>query len=153
MPRSRFNQIYCCERIVETLLKSLITKKQLSPQEKKLLSYKKDCRNMVAESRSKSRFAIAKRRAIGHQAFRHAEKQILDQLHNISEEIIEEVEVKVDKVKKKRWRKVSDSPLGEFVAVQLNTRQNRGINANLKESNILRKAQKQCLHKWILRRW
>lgn len=132
---------------------TLTTKKRLSPQEKKLLSYKKDCRNMVAESRSKSRFAIAKRRSFGHQAFRHAEKQILDQLHNISEEVIEEVQAKVDKVKKKRWRKVSDSPLGEFVTVQLNTREKYGINANSKKSNLLSEAEKQDFHQWRSRRW
>ncbi|MGI9055788.1 MAG: hypothetical protein ACR2F2_08310, partial [Pyrinomonadaceae bacterium] len=96
-----------------------MNRKQLTPQEKKLLSYLKDTRNTYGESRSRSRFAIAKRKAIGHQALRHEQKIILKKISEINDDEIEKIESRMKAVKPKKWRKFSDAPLGEFVSILL----------------------------------
>ena len=113
-----------------------MNRKQLTPQEKKLLSYTKDCRNMVAESRSRSRFAIAKRRAMSHQSFRLVQKQTIKRLIIEVEPEFEMLENKERASRIKSWRKLSDKPLGNFVAVLLRQRKKYGINSNLKISNL-----------------
>ena len=126
---------------------------KLTPQEKKQLSYEKDCRNMFAESRSLSRFAIAKRRAMSHQSFRLAQKQIIKRLIVEDEPVFETIENKEKELKTKSWRKMSDRPLGNFVAVQLRQRTKYGINSNLKISIILLKSKAKTLTRWRLTRW
>lgn len=108
---------------------------------------------MIAESRSKSRFAIAKRKAGVNQAFRHAQKQILSQLNETSEAACEVVENEVEKVRKHSWRKISDSPLGEYLSVQILTRQKQGMNEILKESDLLKEAEKEDFRIWRKNRW
>lgn len=130
-----------------------MNRKQLTPQEKKLLSYLKDTRNTYGESRSRSRFAISKRKAIHHQALRHEQKIILSKIINVNEEEVENLESKVKSVKPKQWRKVSDSTLGEFVSILLNNRKRSGINSTLKTSKILAKAKSRSSKSWVKNRW
>ena len=113
----------------------------LTPQEKKLLSYVKDTRNTYGESRARSRFAIAKRKSIGHQALRHEQKLILNKTLKAPEEEIEIIEAKVKSVKPKKWRKCADKPLGKYVAGQLERRY--GVQDVAKQSSILKKAKKR----------
>ena len=108
---------------------------------------------MVAESRSRSRFAIAKRRAMSHQAFRLAQKQTIKRLINEQEPEFETIENKERALKIKSWRKLSDSPLGEFVSVLLRTRKKYGINSKLKTSKILIKSKRKSSIQWRSSRW
>ena len=130
-----------------------MNRKKLTPQEKKLLSYSKDCRNMIAESRSRSRFAIAKRRAMSHQAFRLAQKQTIKKIITQSEPEFEAVENNEKAFKLKSWRKLSDKPLGNFVAVQLKKRRKYGINSNLKISKILLQSASKSFPRWRTSCW
>lgn len=116
-----------------------MNRKQLTPQEKKLLTYLKDTRNTYGESRARSRFAIAKRKAIGHQAMRHEQKLILNETLKAPNEEIEIIESKMKSVEPKRWRKYPDKPLGKFVAGQLEKRY--GDQSTKKQRRILKKAK------------
>ncbi len=116
----------------------------------------KDTRNTYGESRSRSRFAIAKRKAIGHQALRHEQKIILNKIVDVvdvNEEEIEKIESQLKSVKPKKWRKVPDSPLGEFVSMLLNNRKLSGVNSTLKTSKILAKAKQRSTKSRSRNRW
>ena len=130
-----------------------MNRKQLTPQEKKILSYLKDTRNSYGESRSRSRFAIAKRKAIGHQALRHEQKIILNKIVDVNEEEVEKIESQVKSVKPKKWRKCPDAPLGEFVSILLDKRKRSGVNKTLKISKILAKAEGKSPKRWSRDRW
>ncbi len=127
--------------------------KFLTPQDKKRLSYLKDTRNTYAESRSRSRFAIAKRKAYGHQALRHEQKLILKELAKLAEEERDNIEAKMKSVQPKKWRKYADRPLGEFVTMLLYNRKKRGVNDKLKTSKILARAERESPKRWIRIRW
>ena len=116
-----------------------MNRRRLNPKEKKLLSYLKDTRNVYGESRSRSRFAIAKRKSIGHQALRHEQKLILNRTLKSTEEEIEIIESKVKSVKPKRWDKYADKPLGKYVAGRLEKRY--GLRGAAKQSEILLEAK------------
>jgi hypothetical protein len=130
-----------------------VKRKRLTPQEKKLLSYTKDTRNTYAESHSRSRFSIARNKAYGHQALRHSQKLALKTLTKVTNEEIDIVEAKMKSVEPKRWRKFADSLLGEFVSILLKVREERGINEELKTSQILEKARRKARLKWRSNRW
>ena len=132
-----------------------MNRKNLTPQAKKLLSYLKDTRNTYGESRSRSRFAIAKRKAYGHQSLRHEQKIIIKEVLKVTYEEIETIEAKMNSIEPKKWRKYADSPLGEFVSVLLKSRKVRGINKDLKSSDILEKAELKSKgkSKWHYSRW
>jgi len=115
----------------------------LTPQEKKLLSYLKDTRNTYGESRSRSRYAIAKRKAYGHQALRHEQKLILKEVVKVTSEEIENVEADMKSVEPKKWRKYADASLGEFVSILLSGRKMRGTNEKIKISKILTRAEQK----------
>ena len=116
-----------------------MNRKQLTPQEKKLLSYLKDTRNVYGESRARSRFAIAKRKSIGRQALRHEQKLTLNRTLKSTEEEIEIIESEMKSVKPKRWRKYADQTLGKYVAGQIEKRYE--ISSAAKQSKILLKAK------------
>lgn len=118
-----------------------------------MLSYKKDRRNMIAESRSLSRISIAKKRANSHQSFRHAQRQIIIELVKRAESDFDALEKKERVFKVKGWRKWADSSLGEFVSVLLKTRHRRGINKSLKNSKILRQVERKSPVVWSRSRW
>lgn len=115
-------------------------KRVRTPQEKKLLSYSKDGRNTVAEARSKSRKAIAKRKAMANRALRHAESAAVAKIDQLGED----VEVTVARSGRKSWKKISDAPLGEYVARTLNRRAGRGMNPGTRSSALLKKGRKKA---------
>ena len=108
-------------------------KKFLSPQEKKLLSYKKDCRNTYGERGSHSRHAISAHRARDHRAFRHRINLILNDAETNNPELLESVEAKARSVRKSNWSKCSDQPLSVVVTRKLKRRNMFGINATMKK--------------------
>ncbi len=128
-------------------------RKRITPQEKKLLSYVKDTRNSYGESGARSRFAIAKRKSIHHQALRHEKKLILKETIKVSAEEFEIIESKMKSVEPKRWRKFADSPLGEIISNSLIGRELNGMNENLKRRIILQKAKKRWKPKSRYSRW
>lgn len=127
-------------------------KSKFTPQEKKILSYRKDRRNMYGESRSRSRFAIAKRRAKRHQTFRHHQKQIIAETIKTNADFDSLLSTE-KALKIKGWRKVSDESLGEFVSVLLGIRKTSGSNKELKTSGLLKQAERYSPKPWRNRRW
>ena len=107
--------------------------RNLSPQEKKVLSYSKDGRNTVAESRGKAHKAIAIRKAGANRALRRAESLVADEATRDPEN----VEVFVARVGRKSWRKIPDSPLAEYVAARLRNRNARGMSKSGESSSLL----------------
>jgi hypothetical protein len=108
-------------------------KRPTNPQEKKLLSYAKDGRNTVAESRSIAHKTVAKRKATANRALRRAEAVA-------SAEAVrspEDSDGFVARIGRKSWQKIPDAPLGEFVAARLRNRKARGMNDSEKASTLL----------------
>lgn len=104
-------------------------KKSRSPQEKKLLSYKKDCRNTYGEG-SYSRHAIAAHKARDHRAYRRQINQILtgNEIHDV--DLLEEVDVEAKSVAESSWRKYPDEPLAKVLESKLERREYKEINKN-----------------------
>lgn len=111
-------------------------KKSPSPQEKKLLSYKKDRRNTYGERGSHSRHAIAAHKARDHRAYRRQANQILSGNEVHRADLLEEVDVKVKSVRESSWRKSPDEPLGKVVERKLERRKDRRINASMKKTLV-----------------
>jgi len=107
--------------------------RNLSPQDKKVLSYSKDGRNTVAESRGKAHKAIAIRKAAANRALRRAESIVADEATRDPEH----VDVFVARVGRKSWRKIPDSPLAEYVDARLKNRNARGMNKFRKSASLL----------------
>ena len=114
-------------------------KRELTPQEKKLLSYAKDGRNAVAESRGVARKAIARRKAKANRALRHAESQALSAAAPDAD-----ADVFVGRIGRRSWKKVPDAPLGEYVAARLGVRADIGMNDSEKTSDTLAKGRKRA---------
>lgn len=127
-----------------------MNRKQLTPQEKKLLTYLKDTRNVYGES-SRSRFTITKRKTFRRQALRHEQNLILKKTLKVSAEEIEIIESEVKAVKPKNWRKYADKPLGKVVAGKLQGRY--GDRRQEKQSEILKKAKNRTPVKSRYDRW
>jgi hypothetical protein len=107
-------------------------KKRRTPQEKKLLSYEKDCRNTYGERGSHSRYAITLRKAINRRTDRHRVNQLLQNVESDLVGSLEQAELKVKVVVKHSWRKYADCPLGEVVKRKLERREKMGMNATTK---------------------
>ena len=105
-----------------------------SPQEKKLLSYKKDRRNTYGERGSHSRHAIAVHKARDHRAYRRQANQILSGDDINQSDLRDEVDIEVKSVRKSSWRKYPDQPLGKVVKRKLERREASGINATVKKT-------------------
>ena len=82
-----------------------MTKRRLTPQEKKVLSYAKDCRNVYGENDKSSRKAIPRRKKQQRQNERRVLKANLKKSVEGSEELV------IERPKLGMWRKVSDEPL------------------------------------------
>src|SRR5438552_3637604 len=98
--------------------------RKLTPQEKKALSYIKDGRNTVAESRSAANKAISKRKAKANRAYRRALTIKLDQEVSTSEEL----DTFVARTGRKSFKKTADTPLAIYVSARLDVRLERGMN-------------------------
>ncbi len=104
-----------------------------SPQEKKALSYAKDCRNDYGENSLASLKSIRRNKRTPNRADRHREHQVLAGATGVRiDEVAEQVEVKLLAKKSmwltKRWRKYRDAPLAEIVENRLRRRVQLGIN-------------------------
>lgn len=96
-------------------------KKQRTPQEKKKLSYEKDRRNTYGESRVSSVKSIKRRKRGANRVFRRGNKRVAQlSVVSIESDTDEKAirELGKMKMKKKRWRKSPDTPLGEYIERQ-----------------------------------
>lgn len=100
-------------------------KQARSPQEKKVLSYSKDRRNTVAESRSTAHKGISQSKAKAKRALRRAETV----LAAASPVEGDDVDTFVAKTGRKSFRKIPDSPLVEYVTARLRGRKTAGMNS------------------------
>jgi hypothetical protein len=115
-------------------------KRTRTPQEKKELSYAKDGRNTFAESRGKAHKAIALRRAKAHRAFRRAEARALA---GAAEQA--DADVFVARIGRRSFHKLPDAPLGEYVALRLESREIGEMNADDKRSGLLAAGRKRAV--------
>lgn len=113
-------------------------KRELTPQEKKLLSYAKDGRNTFAESRGIAHKAIARRKAKANRAFRHEESRALQSALGGDDDVF------VARISRKSWQKFPDAPLGEYVAARLGRRSENGMNAADKGSDLATAGRKRA---------
>ena len=116
-------------------------KRFLTPQEKKVLRYKKDRRNTFAESRSSSRKAIASRKALASRSLRHAQNVALTR----SLALLDDADPIARKTGTNSWRKIPDSPLADYVGRKLKFRAMRGMNKPQQVSALLRKARQKLV--------
>jgi hypothetical protein len=121
-------------------------KRPTSPQQKKVLSYSRDRRNLAAKSFSTSgaaaRFSVALRKKKANRALRKAERVSL--ATTIAKNI--EAEPFVARTGRRSWRKISDSPLAEKVA-------KRGSASALKSSLRASGARKAKSKRLVPKTW
>lgn len=82
--------------------------KHLSPQQKKLYSLQKDCRNSYGENDKSSRTAIRARKRWVNRSYRRTVQQQLQHVDEYTQQHIADVQ-------RKKWCKVGDQPLGEIL--------------------------------------
>ncbi|OJJ19194.1 hypothetical protein BKI52_20495 [marine bacterium AO1-C] len=102
-------------------------KTRKTPQEKKRLSYLKDCRNAYGESDKGSRTSIRFRKRYVNKAYRKTIRQNLlakGELHD--EQVVDDIQNKVLAVKRKFWQKAEDMPLGEYIQQRRSYRRQQG---------------------------
>jgi len=98
--------------------------KRKTPQEKKALSYAKDRRNAYGESDKGSRKSIRRNKTFPSRAYRKAVNDILQgAVGEIDLAKAESVDVKAKEIKRRKWKKYPDKPLGEIVASRLERRE------------------------------
>lgn len=116
-------------------------KKFKSPQEKKTLSYEKDCQNVYGENDKGSRKAIPKRKALANRKIRKAAKKDLqDQVDG------KEKSGRLERLKKNKWRKDPDRPLGENLDWRENIPvigRNRDMKSDLRKEAVKRLRRKR----------
>ncbi|HVE56510.1 MAG TPA: hypothetical protein VNB22_06755, partial [Pyrinomonadaceae bacterium] len=94
--------------------------KRKTPQEKKTLSYAKDCRNTYMANDKASRKNIPLRKAGVNRGYRKKVNQVLQQISSdIDLEKAELAESETRSVKREDWKKCSDEPLGKVVERKL----------------------------------
>ena len=89
----------------------------MTPQRKKQLSYRRDCRNGYGENSKSSRKNIPLRRARKHRRYRHAVKQAI--VGSTDHDLLQSA---VAEVRREDRQKVSDIPLAEHIRVQMRRR-------------------------------
>ena len=102
-------------------------KKERSPQERKALSYARDCRNAYGENDKASRKLIPLRKAQESRQDRRKIAQELGSLPPLEEEVADLIEgsARHDMARVGGWKKASDRPLGKAVASRLEARESR----------------------------
>ena len=95
-------------------------KRQRSPQEKKALSYERDCRNDYGESPHGSRKAIPAHKTRQHQQIRRSAKQALQMAERGDDEAVALVEsdIRQEIARVGRWKKHPDRALGDFLILR-----------------------------------
>src|ERR1051325_6606143 len=99
-----------------------------TPQQKKALSYAKDCRNNYGESDKGSRKAIPQRKAGVNRGYRRRINQILSGKELNNPDQIDFIDSKVKNVRRMYWKKAADEPLGAFVKRKLERRRTHAGN-------------------------
>lgn len=114
-----------------------------TPQEKKALSYAKDCRNTYGENDKSSRKNIPLRKAKVNRGYRKKVNQVLREAKgNVDLEKFDLVESAARNIKRDYWKKCADEPLGEVVERKLERREKHagnGKTARKKVREFLRK--------------
>lgn len=123
-----------------------MAKRKRSPQEKKVLSYTKDRRNMVAEMRSIAHRAISKRKVMANQALRTATRKAVAKQVRAAPDA-ESIDVFVPRTGARSWRKSPDVPLATYLEFKIESRPRRGKSSRAKQSPLLDKAQKTARRK------
>jgi hypothetical protein len=103
-----------------------------TPQQKKQLSYDKDRRNTYGERGAHSRHAIRENKDNTERSRRHNENQTLQAVvAAVDDEQLMAIEnaVKSSPARKKRFRKVPDTPLREVIPNKLAYRIRQGMGA------------------------
>jgi hypothetical protein len=91
--------------------------KRRTPQEKKMLSYERDRRNVYGQSPHAARKHIPLRKAQRNRANRHYENQKADyQGPALDVDMADELESLIFHRAPQKWEKYPDAPLGEVVA-------------------------------------
>ena len=107
-------------------------KKVLSPQEKKVLSYKKDRRNTYGERGSHSRHAIESHNNRDRRAFRRKINQVLAIAQKADIEDTDGLTAQAKNVRRRNWKKCADQSLRKVVEEKLERREHCGTNQSLK---------------------
>lgn len=91
--------------------------KPKSPQDKKELSYARDRRNDYGENAKSSRKNIPRAKANANRSERHGQNQATRvALTADTEEQLIAAEIAATTPKKRWWKKLADTPLGEYLA-------------------------------------
>lgn len=103
--------------------------KAKTPQEKKVLSYTKDCRNTYGENDKSSRKNIPLRKAKVNRSYRRNVNKELNKINSQSNfENVELAESKAKNIKREDWKKSADEPLGKVIGRKLERRVNHTGN-------------------------
>jgi hypothetical protein len=111
-------------------------KRSRTPQEKKVLSYAKDRRNVVAESRAAARKSIAKRKAQANQSLRREVHARLGAVIGRADEA-EVTDPFVARMGRTSWKKKPDVSLGNYLAMKIRHRPKRGMSSKAAPSELL----------------
>ncbi|MDE2140808.1 MAG: hypothetical protein KGL74_03670 [Elusimicrobia bacterium] len=107
--------------------------KNLTPQQKKVLSYKRDRRNAYGQNAKASRKAIPLRKASARRAYRHAANQTLKEaVFAVDAEQADTVQAEVASVVDVPFRKFRDIPLGKHVEYHLKRRERLAVDSGEK---------------------
>ncbi len=118
-----------------------------TPQEKKSLSYAKDCRNIYGENDKTSRIAIRKNKTFPNRAFRkHINDTLQSAIGAVDLEKAESVDVEIKEIKRRKWKKVADAPLGQIIRGQIETGE-RPIRRRL--NGAMKNAVKEENAEWV----
>lgn len=109
-----------------------VSKKFRTPQEKKALSLTNDRRNSYGESDKGSRLAIRRNKIKPTRAYRRKVEQLIQSQTKVSEtHDLDLMESKVREIKRRKWKKSADMPLGEWIKYKLEYRR-RTYRAKIK---------------------
>jgi hypothetical protein len=91
--------------------------KKRTPQEKKMLSYKRDRRNVYGEAPHAARKGIPLRKALRNRANRHSANHEINYQGPAPEvDLADDLESRIYHRAPQEWEKHPDAPLGEVVA-------------------------------------
>lgn len=108
-----------------------------SPQEKKQLSYERDRRNRYGEHSKSSRRGIRRRKQLVNRTNRQAARMTLQ----ATDPQTGDPTSSVGKLRRRRWSKVPDMPLGDAVIKKLERRARLGISAPCSVERAIRKVR------------
>ncbi|MEW6129676.1 MAG: hypothetical protein AB1757_21730 [Acidobacteriota bacterium] len=108
-----------------------------TPQEKKALSYEKDCRNAYGENDKGSRRSIRRNKQAVNRSNRHTVNQKVSQIVDAPLlEVREELQDAARSKQLKVWKKYPDQPLGDYVHNRMARRIKLGMENEKTEIKI-----------------